>query len=58
MVDPLTVAAFVPVVRYNSLLTARAESAAPFFTGVVIFTILAAKSFDPRLMWDVSEQSA
>ena len=58
MVDPLTVAAFVPVVRYNVLLTARAESAAPFFTGVVIFTILAAKSFDPRLMWDVSEQTA
>ncbi len=58
MVDPLTVAAFVPVVRYNALLTARAEAAAPFFTGVVIFTILAAKSFDPRLMWDVSEQTA
>ncbi len=58
MVDPLTVAAFVPVVRYNTLLTARAEAAAPFFTGVVIFTILAAKSFDPRLIWDVSEQTA
>ena len=58
MVDPLTVAAFVPVVRYNALLTARADAAAPFFTGVVIFTILAAKSFDPRLMWDVSEQTA
>ncbi len=58
MVDPLTVACFVPVVRYNALLTARADAAAPFFTGVVIFTILAAKSFDPRLMWDVSEQTA
>ena len=58
MVDPLTVACFVPVVRYNDLLTGRADAAAPFFTGVVILTILAAKSFDPRLMWDVSEQSA
>ncbi len=58
MVDPLTVAAFVPVVHYNTLLTGRANEAAPFFTGVVIFTILAAKSFDPRLMWDVSEQTA
>ena len=58
MVDPLTVACFVPVVRYNDLLTARADAAAPFFTGVVILTILAAKSFDPRLMWDVSEQTA
>ena len=55
MVDPLVIAAFVPVVHFNSLLTARAEAAAPFFTGVVILTILAAKSFDPRMMWDVAE---
>ena len=58
MVDPLTIACFVPVVRYNTLLTARADAAAPFFTGVVVLTILAAKSFDPRLMWDVSEMPA
>ena len=58
MVDPLTIACFVPVVRFNTLLTARADDAAPFFTGVVVLTILAAKSFDPRLMWDVSETPA
>jgi paraquat-inducible protein A len=58
MVDPFTIAAFVPVVRFNALLTARAETAAPFFTAVVILTILAAKVFDPRLMWDVSEVHA
>jgi paraquat-inducible protein A len=58
MVDPFTIAAFVPVVRFNALLTARAEAAAPFFTAVVILTILAAKVFDPRLMWDVSEVHA
>ncbi len=58
MVDPFTIAAFVPVVRFNTLLTARAEMAAPFFTAVVILTILAAKVFDPRLMWDVSEVHA
>ena len=58
MVDPFTIAAFVPVVRFNSLLTARAEAAAPFFTAVVILTIFAAKVFDPRLMWDVSEVHA
>ena len=55
MVDPLVIASFVPVVHFNTLLTARADEAAPFFTGVVILTILAAKSFDPRLMWDVAE---
>ena len=58
MVDPLTIACFVPVVRYNALLTARADAAAPFFTGVVILTVIAAKTFDPRLMWDVSETRA
>ncbi len=55
MVDPLVIACFVPVVHYNALLTGRAEAAAPFFTGVVILTILAAKAFDPRLMWDAAE---
>jgi paraquat-inducible protein A len=54
MVDPLTVACFVPVVRFNALLTAKAEAAAPFFAGVVVLTILAAKAFDPRLMWDAA----
>jgi paraquat-inducible protein A len=55
MVDPLVIACFVPVVHYNALLTARAEAAAPFFTGVVISTIFAAKAFDPRQMWDAAE---
>jgi paraquat-inducible protein A len=55
MVDPLVIASFVPVVHFNTLLSARADAAAPFFTGVVVLTILAAKSFDPRLMWDVAE---
>ena len=58
MVDPLTVACFVPVVRFNTLLTARAEAAAPFFAGVVVLTIFAAKAFDPRQMWDVAESPA
>ena len=58
MVDPLVIACFVPVVHYNALLTGKADAAAPFFTGVVILTVIAAKTFDPRLMWDVSETRA
>ncbi len=57
MVDPLVIASFIPVVHYNALLTGRAEAAAPFFTGVVILTVVASKCFDPRLMWDVAETS-
>ena len=55
MVDPLVIACFIPVVHFNGLLTARAEAAAPFFTGVVVLTVFAAKSFDPRLIWDAAE---
>ncbi len=58
MVDPLTIACFVPIVQYNTLLSGRAEGAAPFFAGVVILTIFASKAFDPRLMWDVAEMPA
>lgn len=52
MVDPFVIGAFVPVMNYNALIYGRAEPAAVPFTAVVILTIIAAKAFDPRLMWD------
>ena len=58
MVDPFVIACFVPVTRYNDLLYGRAEPAAPFFTGVVILTMIAASAFDPRLMWDACRRRA
>ncbi len=54
MVDPFVIACFVPVMQYNSLIYGRAEPAAPFFTGVVVLTMIAARAFDPRLMWDAA----
>ena len=51
MVDPLTIACFVPVVRFNGLIYGRAGPAAIPFAAVVILTTLAVKAFDPRLMW-------
>ncbi len=54
MVDPFVIACFVPVTQYNALLYGRAETAAPFFTAVVVFTMIAAGQFDPRLMWDAA----
>ncbi|SEN69418.1 paraquat-inducible protein A [Sphingomonas gellani] len=39
--------------HYNSLIYGRAEPAASPFTAVVILTIISAKTFDPRLMWEV-----
>jgi paraquat-inducible protein A len=55
MVDPLTIACFVPVMHFNELIDGRAEPAATPFAAVVILTTLASKFFDPRLMWDATE---
>ena len=54
MVDPLTIACFVPVLQFNSLIDGRAEAAATPFAGVVILTTFAVKCFDARLMWDAA----
>ena len=58
MVDPFVIACFVPVMQYNTLIYGRAEPAAPFFTGVVVLTMIAARAFDPRLMWDAAATRA
>ena len=57
MVDPFVIACFVPVMDYNTLIHGRAGPAAPAFTAVVIVTMIAARAFDPRLMWDASRRS-
>jgi paraquat-inducible protein A len=54
MVDPLTIACFVPVLQFNGLIDGHAQPAATPFTAVVILTTLAIKTFDPRLMWDAA----
>jgi len=54
MVDPFVIGAFVPVMNYNALIYGRAEAASVPFTAVVVLTIISAKTFDPRLMWDAA----
>ncbi len=54
MVDPFVIACFVPVMQYNAVIYGRAESAAPAFACVVVLTMIAARAFDPRLMWDAA----
>jgi paraquat-inducible protein A len=54
MVDPFVIACFVPVMQYNAVIYGRAESAAPAFASVVVVTMIAARAFDPRLMWDAA----
>jgi paraquat-inducible protein A len=57
MVDPLTIACFVPVLQFNALIDGHAEPAVVPFSAVVILTTLAVQLFDPRKMWDVAEKS-
>jgi paraquat-inducible protein A len=52
MVDVFVVTVLVALIHLGGLLQIRAGSAAIAFAGVVIVTMLAAESFDPRLMWD------
>jgi paraquat-inducible protein A len=55
MVDPLTIACFVPVLQFNALIDGHAEPAVLPFSAVVILTTLAVQLFDPRRMWDAAE---
>jgi paraquat-inducible protein A len=57
MVDVFVVAILVALVHLGGFLVIRPGIAAVSFAGVVIVTMLAAHSFDPRLLWDNKEQS-
>lgn len=57
MVDVFVVAVLVCLVRLGSLMTITPGPAAVSFSGVVILTMFAAMSFDPRLIWDRHRES-
>lgn len=52
MVDIYVVTILVALVRLGNLATIEANAGAVFFGSVVVLTMLAAESFDPRLIWD------
>jgi paraquat-inducible protein A len=55
MVDIYVVTILVALVKLGSLATIEAGPGAVFFAGVVVVTMFAAMSFDPRLIWDTQE---
>jgi len=57
MVDIYVVTILVALVKLGSLATIEAGPGAIFFAGVVVITMFAAMSFDPRLIWDKQEQN-
>lgn len=56
MVDVYVVTILVALVHMGTLANVEVRFGAVFFAAVVVLTILAAESFDPRLIWDVLEE--
>lgn len=52
MVDIYVVTILVALVQFGSVADVEAEAGAIFFGAVVVLTIIAANTFDPRLIWD------
>ena len=55
MIDIFVIAILVALVKLGSLATIEAGAGAVAFGGVVVITMFAAMSFDPRLIWDALE---
>jgi paraquat-inducible protein A len=58
MLDVFVLTLLIALVQLGSLMTIEVGRAGTFFASVVVLTILAAKSFDPRLIWDAMEERA
>lgn len=56
MVDVYVVTILVALVKLGILADIEAGPAAIYFASVVVSTMVAAESFDPRLIWDVVEE--
>ena len=56
MIDIFVVTILVALVQLGILATIQAGPGAMYFGIVVILTMLAAQSFDPRLIWDPVEE--
>jgi paraquat-inducible protein A len=52
MVDVFVVSVLVALVHLGQVAEVEAGAGAVFFAAVVVLTMLAAKTFDPRLIWD------
>jgi len=57
MVDIYVVTLLVALVHLGNLATIYAGPGAVFFGAVVVITLFAAESFDPRILWDIKESS-
>jgi paraquat-inducible protein A len=57
MLDVFVVTVLVALVRLGYLTTIEAGSGVVYFAAVVVITMMAAMTFDPRLIWDALEKN-
>jgi paraquat-inducible protein A len=57
MLDIYVITMLVALVQFQALATIQAGPAAIAFGAVVVLTMFAAMTFDPRLLWDAAEQN-
>jgi paraquat-inducible protein A len=57
MLDMFVVSLTVALVQLGAVANVEPGIGATFFAGVVVMTIFAAGSFDPRLIWDAMEEN-
>jgi len=57
MLDVFVVTVLVALVRLGYLTTIEAQPGIIYFAAVVVITMVAAMTFDPRLIWDVLEKN-
>ncbi|PJG58797.1 paraquat-inducible protein A [Aeromonas cavernicola] len=55
MIDVFVVAILAGLIRLDNLMTIYPGPAAVAFAGVVLITMIAAMTFDPRLIWDLQQ---
>lgn len=53
--DPFTVIIFAPMLQFQQLAHINVMGGSPAFLATVVLSMLAARTFDPRLMWDAGE---
>lgn len=57
MLDVFVVALLVALVQFGPVAQVRAEPGVIAFTAVVVLTMIASMTFDPRLIWDVRDET-
>ncbi|GAB0118820.1 paraquat-inducible protein A [Acidisoma sp. 7E03] len=58
MIDIFMISILVALVRFGQFAHINAETGAPCFAAVVVLTMFAVITFDPRVMWDASRGTA